>query len=808
MVFGLMAAGFAAPILDLYGKNPSVFVANRTGRWQIVAFALLVTFFLPLVALVLLAITEKIGGRVADLTYYSLVAVSAAATGLAISRQTVPDNTAGATALALGVAVAIFLIVMKVESGMLFFALLGPAVLVMFLAISPTSRLLAAEKPVEETSSIVGNAVPVVLIQLDEMPLASLMTEEGGVNAALFPNFARLAGEGTWYRNAFSNSIATTESVPSILSSRLGDVDDSPSLASYPDNLFTLLGAEYQMHVVEWLTDMCPEAICKDYAGRGPARFGSLIQDVGVVYGHLSLPRSLRERLPTIDGSWKGFLGQAESRPSAPVDVSGLPIPGPGQRSRWIDWMERVIDGIAPDQPPTLHFVHVEAPHIPWRINPSGAHYQRPEQYDEVDGVESGGHWVDRPGLPRLGFQRHLLQLGFVDHMLGRFFGRLDEAGSWDDALVIVLADHGASFVPGAHRRWPMDGNLDDLYRIPLFVKYPGQAAGATIDDPAYAIDVLPTIVDVLDVATDWDFAGQSLLTIEGTNRPHQVVRWCCDDDPVSTDLDILFEQVRRNHEWVPDQSDWVSVAGAGPYALEVGKPVTELAPTTDDRLRWSLTNQEALDDVDRSTGFVPTFISGRLELPEGIAGDDLLIAVDGVVAGTGLVTRDDATSGEIHGIIAEDLVEEGANEVSILVPAAAGGGWITGTAANLSLELRAEDGHVIALEPEGNKRVEIKGVKPTGSGWEITGWAADVSKKLTPDRVYVFAGDVLIAAGPPNLDNDDVVRWFKSDKLLRSGFSFEIPASELPEGLERLTVIAEFGGEAVDSPASLPAQP
>ncbi len=799
-----MTAGVAAPVLDLYGRNPSVFVANRSTPEQIVIFGLLVTFTLPLVAVIILTIAEKFSTRAADIAYYILVGISAAATGLVISRQVAPNNTAWAVTLALGITVVVVLLCRRVESGLLFFSLLGPAVLVMFLLISPTSSLLAEPTAPVVNPDQVGSPAPIVFVQLDELPLASLLDEDGNINDALFPNFARLANSGNWYRNALSNSIATTQSVPAALSGRLADSDASPSLIDHPNNLFTLLGEGYEMHVVEWLTDMCPEDLCEDYAGRGPARFASLLEDVGVVYGHLSLPVSARELLPSIDGSWKGFLGQAEAREAAPVDIGDLAVPVAGQRSKWIDWIERIIDGVESDARPTLHFVHLQAPHIPWRINPSGSHYQRPEQYDEVDGVE-GGRWVTRPDLPRLGFQRHLYQLGFVDNRLGALFDKLEETGNWEESLIVVLADHGASFVPGEHRRWPMEDNRSDLFRIPLLIKLPGQVEGHVYDEPAYVIDILPTIVDALDITTDWEFDGHSLLQIEGTDYPHQTINYCCSHKPAATDLEELFDQVRRNHEWVPNQDGWLGVAGSGPYADLVGRPVAELAPTPSDELQWTLTQGEQLASVSRASGFVPTFISGRLQLPAGVADDDLLLAINGTVAGTGFVIRDGDTSGEIRGLLAEDLVQEGANEVAILVPSPGGQGWLVGGAADLIVDYVAEDGRQLELQPEGDKRLEISAVRETDGGWLVRGWAADVKEKLTADRIYVFAGDRLLVSSPPNLDNKDVARWFKSDSLLHSAFTFDIPAADVPDGMDRLTVIAEFGDYAIESPATLP---
>ncbi|MDP9143735.1 MAG: hypothetical protein M3N43_03405, partial [Actinomycetota bacterium] len=226
--------------------------------------------------------------------------------------------------------------------------------------------------------------------------------------------------------------------------------------------------------------------------------------------------------------------------------------------------------------------------------------------------------------------------------------------------------------------------------------------------------------------------------------------------------------------------------------------------PEVSDDMHWSLTQADELASVNRRSGFVPTFVLGRLELPVGVEGDELLLAVNGTVAGTGLVIRDSATSGEIHGLLAEELVNDGANELLVLVPDPDGTGWLTGEAADITVEYIADDGHILDIRTEGSRRVEVSSIAPTESGWVVTGWAADIENKLTPDRVYVFAGNRLLASSAPTIDNKDVVRWFKSENLLHSGFSFEIDEDVVPDDLDRLTVIAEFGDYAIESPATL----
>lgn len=804
VICGLSAAAVAAPLLDIYGRNPEVFVANRTSPSGIVLFGLIVAFAVPLFSITVMWLARRLGERFTDLAYAAIVSVLSLAVGFVISRQVFPDDTWPAIVAAIVVTLVVGLVYRWFRTALVYFAAALPIVLVVFVATSASARLIWEDpEPPPDVSHRVAEPAPLVFIQLDEMPIASIMEPDGSINERLFPNFARLAEEGTWYRNALSSSIATTQSVPAILTGKLGEKGMSPSSVDHPDNLFTLLSGTYEMHVIEWIADMCPEDVCPDYAGRAPARFTSLLRDVSVVYGHLTFPRGLRGQLPSIENAWKGFLGDGDVPSGTRVEIDELPVPAHGERVQWVEWVQRLVNGMDRGAAPTLHYAHLEAPHVPWKTNPTGTHYMRPEEYTEVEGVEGDGTWTRDPRPPLTGFQRHLYQTGFLDRVLGRLFERLDEIGSWDEAMIVVVADHGASFVPGEHRRWPYENNRDDLYRVPLFVKYPHQGPGRVVDTPVYGIDILPTIVDALGIDTDWSFDGRSLLEIGDTVRPHEPIWWCCNGEGVSTDISVLFDQVERNHAWVPDQSSWVGVAGAGASGNLVGEPAASLHITESQEVKWSLDLGASLDDVDRDSGIVQTYLTGRIEVPDGLAGDQLLIVVNGTVAGTGYILADSLSGGALRALIAEDLVEEGANEVEILVGSGSGE-WVAGSPDVLTLELSDAEGRALELSNEGSRRVQVDDVAPTADGWVIEGWAADVTRKVTPETVYVFVGERLVEFGPPDLENRNVVRWFESEELLVSGFSFEIPADEVPEGVEQVTVVAEFDGVAVADPVSL----
>ena len=42
--------------------------------------------------------------------------------------------------------------------------------------------------------------------------------------------------------------------------------------------------------------------------------------------------------------------------------------------------------------------------------------------------------------------QRHLLQASYTDRLVGQILQRLEEVGVYDDAAIVVTADHGIAF--------------------------------------------------------------------------------------------------------------------------------------------------------------------------------------------------------------------------------------------------------------------------------------------------------------------------------------------------------------------------
>jgi arylsulfatase A-like enzyme len=139
------------------------------------------------------------------------------------------------------------------------------------------------------------------------------------------------------------------------------------------------------------------------------------------------------------------------------------------------------------------------------------------------DGLKRAG--VDRQEY--FGARRGLYDetMAYQDRQLSRFVERLKGEGAWENTLLIVAADHGHP--AGTFARWgrglfepqpePWQGALFDAYatRVPLVFVWPGHIAGGQRFGQAVSmIDVLPTLLDLLDLPPPEVVQGQSLAPL------------------------------------------------------------------------------------------------------------------------------------------------------------------------------------------------------------------------------------------------------------------------------------------------------
>jgi hypothetical protein len=301
------------------------------------------------------------------------------------------------------------------------------------------------------------------------------------------------------------------------------------------------------------------------------------------------------------------------------------------------------------DREPGLHFAHVVLPHAPWVLSPWGPALMADPPGRVEDPADPAYDWSNR-----VYYQRHVLQVGAADIALGQVLDHLEASPAWVDTTLVVVADHGTSTLPPDFGREPTGRNTQELYRIPLFVKAAGQTDGAVVDESAQAIDVLPTIADLLDVDVEWDFDGHSLL--DGSPASEQPL--------VGEELEPMFEVIRRHAEQVAADGDWVSLAAVGEHAGLVGHPLTdyELGPASG--LSWQPDFEDQFDSLPTADGRAPQVLRGTVSNPGSGRPPELAVSVNGTIAGVvGGYTDAGGGSWRFVAVLGPFLVE-GANDI------------------------------------------------------------------------------------------------------------------------------------------------
>jgi arylsulfatase A-like enzyme len=86
-----------------------------------------------------------------------------------------------------------------------------------------------------------------------------------------------------------------------------------------------------------------------------------------------------------------------------------------------------------------------------------------------------------------------------TDALFKKFLVEYEKMGLMDKTIFVLTSDHGTEF--HEHKRFDHGFSLyDELIHVPLVIKLPKQKKGSVIPDQISSIDLMPTILDLLDV--------------------------------------------------------------------------------------------------------------------------------------------------------------------------------------------------------------------------------------------------------------------------------------------------------------------
>jgi tetratricopeptide (TPR) repeat protein len=105
-------------------------------------------------------------------------------------------------------------------------------------------------------------------------------------------------------------------------------------------------------------------------------------------------------------------------------------------------------------------------------------------------------------------------EIAYVDQLMGEFRGFMEKKNLMDKTLIIFTADHGESLgehKENAHGFFIYDSDI----RVPLIIRFPeGKYAGHVVSNQVKSIDIMPTVLHLLDEEMPESVQGKSVLSL------------------------------------------------------------------------------------------------------------------------------------------------------------------------------------------------------------------------------------------------------------------------------------------------------
>jgi len=671
----LVLTGFAVaqPLYDLIRQYPTFLVAHHVRPTDLILFVAVLGLGFPAVV----AVVEYVAGLVSKplqrgIHIFVVFALSVLIFSPILNKADIGWPSAVAALLVGGIFAFFYAKWRYLRTAV---TLLAPAIFVfpaLFLFTRPVSDVLFAGGSESGEKANIKSTPPIVFVVFDELTSLALMNEKYEIDADRFPNFAGLAGDGYWFRNATTNSITTRFAIPSLVTGALPPMGEVilPVLKSYPRNLFTLLEEHYSYNVVEPLTELCPRRL---KTGSQSVSTRSLYADAGLVYLHVILPTNVSEKLPSVSQTWAGFLAGNEVEPPEPEETDPEAFDWKDKlvslraKGNYLDVFRGFIASINKKTQPSFNFYHCSLPHLPYVYLPSTKKYN----YKPFPTFLNGQILVEDRYTVEQAYQRFLLQVQCVDTLLGELIDALEERGLYDRSLIIVTSDHGANYKPGEARRLLTDGSYDEVMAVPLLVKLPQQQDGVIDDRNAESIDVLPTIVDVLGIEPDWTVDGISLVADSTKARPQKTVLVNTQERrKFDGRFEEKFDALEQKLEVFGPGEDPLSLYRFGPNKELIGRNIDDMKFAKRSRISVSIDNKRFWDNVHLNGRIIPVTVSGRIvDKRHRKPVTELAVSVNGTIYA---VTRSFTLNGwkfdKFVCLIPEFALREGQNTVEAFI--------------------------------------------------------------------------------------------------------------------------------------------
>lgn len=363
----------------------------------------------------------------------------------------------------------------------------------------PVNESVPSPRPHRDASGGDGSVGPnVVMISIDTLRADRLGAY--GSEDLLSPNMDALAGRGTVFGNAVSQSPWTLPSHASLLTSLYPSRHGAGRVTTMLDESITTLA--------EVLADRSYDTAAFTGGGWMSSSFG-------------------------LGQGFRLFDQEAEKN----LNLSYMPIPlllktpfSP-ERPDFSNLVRKAVDWLraeAKKKERFFLFIHTYNVHN-YFFNPEklAPYLERlGTRYDKgMSDIPKGPYrmgnniikWARDADEEELSYMKALYDAGIIyaDSLLKVILDELVELDLDNETLIILTSDHGEGFDPGKHRLHHGGRLHNDQIMVPLIVKFPGDyGAGERVEQPVQLIDVFPTIMEYLGFQAPEDVQGRSLLSL------------------------------------------------------------------------------------------------------------------------------------------------------------------------------------------------------------------------------------------------------------------------------------------------------
>ena len=158
------------------------------------------------------------------------------------------------------------------------------------------------------------------------------------------------------------------------------------------------------------------------------------------------------------------------------------------------DFLSKTAEYIKDQPKPSLSYVITLSSHVPFATN------------DQTKTLEiNTSDYPDQVG-------GYLEDINYTDRMLGKFFDKLKSENLYDDSLILVYGDHTPVLQAFSAGTIKYDPATVQRKEVPLFIKLPKETTHKTYNKTGSHLDIMPTVLDLLDIKTSDLMFGQSLF--------------------------------------------------------------------------------------------------------------------------------------------------------------------------------------------------------------------------------------------------------------------------------------------------------